>query len=135
MSKNIAVIGGGSWGTALSISLGGNGHRIKLWDVDKTHLEELSKNRENIRYLPEVKFPDSLQVSFCVEEAINGADIVLFSVPTQHFRSALEGALPYLESNMIIVNVAKGIEQKSLKRISEITYQKFPNARFVVVSG
>jgi glycerol-3-phosphate dehydrogenase (NAD(P)+) len=135
MSNKIAVIGGGSWGTALAISLSGNGHMIKLWDVDKTHLNELSRNRENVRYLPKVKFPDNLQVSFSAEEAINGSDIVLFSVPTQHFRSALEGAIPYLDPKMILVNVAKGIEQKSLKRISEITYEKLPDARFVVVSG
>jgi alkyl hydroperoxide reductase subunit AhpF len=109
MSNKIAVIGGGSWGTALAISLSGNGHMIKLWDVDKTHLNELSRNRENVRYLPKVKFPDNLQVSFSAEEAINGSDIVLFSVPTQHFRSALEGAIPYLDPKMILVNVAKTI--------------------------
>lgn len=124
MSKKIAIIGGGSWGTALAISLSNNGHKIKLWDVDRTHLEELYRNRENIRHLPEAKFPDDLQVSFSAEEAINGADIVLFSVPTQHFRSALEGVLPYLLPEIILVNVAKGIEQKSLKRISEITYER-----------
>ena len=135
MSKKIAVIGGGSWGTALAISLSGNGHVIKLWDIDKTHLEELSKNRENIRYLPEVKFPDNLHVSFSEEEAIDGADIVLFSAPAQHFRSALEGALPYLKPEMILVNVAKGIEQKSLKRMSEIAREKLPDARYVVFSG
>ena len=135
MSEKIAVIGGGSWGTALAVSLSGNGHTVKIWDLDKTHLEELSSNRENVRYLPEVKFPDGLQIAFSVEEAIEGSDIVLFSVPAQHFRSALDGTLPYLKPEMVLVNVAKGIEQKSLKRLSEIAFEKLPNAKYVVISG
>ncbi len=135
MSKKIAVIGGGSWGTALAVSLSGNGHTVKIWDLDKTHLEELSKNRENVRYLPEVKFPEGLQIAFSVEEAIADADIVLFSVPAQHFRSALDGAIPYLKAEMILVNVAKGIEQKSLMRLSEIAFEKIPDAKYVVISG
>jgi len=135
MNEKIAVIGAGSWGTALSISLSGNGHTVKIWDLDKEHLRELSENRENVRYLPEVKFPDALQISYTVGDVIEGADIVLFSVPAQHFRSALDGALPYLKPEMVLVNVAKGIEQKSLKRLSEIAFEKLPNARYVVLSG
>jgi glycerol-3-phosphate dehydrogenase (NAD(P)+) len=135
MCKKIAVIGAGSWGTALSISLSGNGHSVKIWDVNEEHLKELSQNRENVRYLPEVKFPDGLQIAYSVEEAVTGADIVLFSAPAQHFRSALESALPYLKPEMILVNVAKGIEQKSLKRLSEIAFEKIPDARYVVLSG
>lgn len=135
MSEKIAVIGAGSWGTALSVSLSGNGHTVKIWDVNQEHLKELSENRENKRYLPEVELPDSLQISYTVEEAIEGADIVLFSAPAQHFRSALDGALPYLKPEMVLVNVAKGIEQKSLKRLSEIAFNKLPNARYAVLSG
>lgn len=135
MSEKIAVIGAGSWGTALSVSLSGNGHAVKLWDVNQEHLKELSENRENKRYLPEVKLPDSLQIAYTVEAAIEDADIVLFSAPAQHFRSALSGALPYLKPEMVLVNVAKGIEQKSLKRLSEIAFEKLPHARYVVLSG
>lgn len=135
MNKRIAVIGAGSWGTALSVRLSSSGHTVRIWDVDQTHLDELKENRENKRYLPEVKLPDTLQVSYTVEEVIEGADVVLFSAPAQHFRSALEGALPYLKPEMVLVNVAKGIEQKSLKRLSEIAFEKLPHARYVVLSG
>lgn len=135
MSEKIAVIGAGSWGTALSVSLSGNGHTVKIWDVNQEHLKELSENRENKRYLPEVKLPDLLQISFSVEEAVQDANIVLFSAPAQHFRSALDGALLYLKPEMVLVNVAKGIEQKSLKRLSEIAFDKLPNARYAVLSG
>lgn len=135
MSEKIAVIGAGSWGTALSVSLSGNGHTVKIWDVDKSHLDELSENRENTRYLPGVKLPDSMQISHTVGEAVAGSDIVLFSAPSQHFRSALDGAAPYLKPEMVLVNVAKGIEQKTLKRLSEIAFEKLPKAKYVVLSG
>lgn len=135
MSEKIAVIGAGSWGTALSVSLSGSGHTVRIWDVNQDHLKELSENKENRRYLPGVMLPGSIQISSTVEEAVDGADIVLFSAPAQHFRSALEGARPYLKPEMVMVNVAKGIEQKSLKRLSEIAFEKLPGVRYVVLSG
>lgn len=135
MNKNITVIGAGSWGTALSISLSSKGHLVKIWDINTEHMMELSENRENKRYLPDVKFHDNMQVVFNIEEAMNGADIVLFSAPAQHFRSALDSAIPYLKPDMVLVNVAKGIEQKTLKRLSEIAFEKIPKAKYVVLSG
>lgn len=133
--KNVGVIGAGSWGTALAITLSNKGHSVKIWDLDETHLNELAENRENVRYLPGIKFSDNLQVAFTTEEAISGADIVLFSAPAQHFRSALTGARPYLTEDMVAVNVAKGIEQGSLKRMSEIAEELAPNLKYVVLSG
>ena len=118
--KKIGVIGAGSWGTALAVTLSGKGHEVRIWDLDETHLKELSENRENVRYLPEVKFNDDLHVVFSVEEAIDGADIVLFSAPAQH---------------MVAVNVAKGIEQGTLKRMSEIAEELAPELKYVVLSG
>jgi Glycerol-3-phosphate dehydrogenase len=135
MIKKIAVIGAGSWGTALAVSLSGKGHSVKIWDINNEHLQELKDHRENIRFLPEVKFPDGIEISFTIEEAISGAGIVLFSAPAQHFRSAFDGAIPYLKSEMVLVNVAKGIEQKSLMRLSEIAFEKLPDAKYVVLSG
>jgi glycerol-3-phosphate dehydrogenase (NAD(P)+) len=135
MSKKIAVIGAGSWGTALAVSLSGNGHIIKIWDVNAEHLKELEEKRENVKYLPEVKLPEQVQIAYTIEEALKGADVVLFSAPAQHFRSALENAIPFLQPEMVIVNVAKGIEQKNLKRLSEIANEKLPNSRYVVLSG
>ena len=115
--KKIGVIGAGSWGTALAITLSNKGHKVRIWDLDETHLKELDENRENVRYLPGIKFGENLQTAPDVESALDGADIVLFSAPAQHFRSALKGALPYLKENMVAVNVAKGIEQGTLMRM------------------
>lgn len=133
--KNIGVIGAGSWGTALALTLSGKGHRVKIWDVNPEHLKELSEKRENVRYLPGIPFGDNLQTAETLEETLRDADVALFSAPAQHFRSALENAMPYLKPDMILVNVAKGIEQKTLMRMSEIAFEKLPKARYAVLSG
>lgn len=133
--KRIGVIGAGSWGTALAVTLSGKGHSVRIWDVDPQHLEELEKNRENVRYLPGISFHENLQVAKSVEEALEGADLALFSAPAQHFRSALQNAIPYLKPQMILVNVAKGIEQKTLMRMSEIAFELLPDAKYAVLSG
>lgn len=133
--KKVGVIGAGSWGTALAITLSVKGHQVNIWDINPEHVQEMKVNRENVRYLPDIKFNDNLNIVDTVEEAIAGADVVLFSAPAQFFRGALDSAMPYLKPEMILVNVAKGIEQKTLKRMSEIAAEKLPNARYAVLSG
>lgn len=133
--KKIGVIGAGSWGTALALTLSGKGHQVKIWDVNPEHLRELEENRENKRYLPGIPFNECLQTAKTIQDAIEGAKLVLFSAPAQHFRSALESAMPYLKPDMILVNVAKGIEQKTLMRMSEIAFEKLTEAKYVTLSG
>ncbi|MGL4484642.1 MAG: NAD(P)H-dependent glycerol-3-phosphate dehydrogenase [Anaerovoracaceae bacterium] len=133
--KKIGVIGGGSWGTALAITLAGKGHEVKIWDIDAAHIKSCEENRENVKFLPGTKFPKTLNVSYTVEDALENADMALFAAPAQHFRSALKSALPYINEKMLIVNVAKGIEQKSLLRMSEIAEEIYPQGRYVVLSG
>ncbi|MFV0517983.1 MAG: NAD(P)H-dependent glycerol-3-phosphate dehydrogenase [Aminipila sp.] len=133
--KKIAVIGAGSWGTALAITLSNKGHEVKIWDVNKDHVQALREDRENVKYLPGIKFSDNLKPVNTVQEAIEDARMVLFSAPAQHFRNALDNALPYISQDMIIVNVAKGIEQKTLKRMSEIAHDKMSNMKYVTLSG
>ncbi|MEG0829651.1 MAG: NAD(P)H-dependent glycerol-3-phosphate dehydrogenase [Anaerovoracaceae bacterium] len=133
--KKIGVIGAGSWGTALALTLSGKGHKVKIWDVNKEHLKGLKVNRENQPYLPGIKFNDNLQVGMTIEETLNDVDLILFSAPAQHFRNALENAMAYIKPETIIVNVAKGIEQKSLLRMSQIAMEKLPKAKYAVLSG
>jgi glycerol-3-phosphate dehydrogenase (NAD(P)+) len=134
MSK-IGVIGAGSWGTALANLLAGKGHAVRVWDLNSTLLEELARDRENKRYLPGVALRDGLSVVTTTAEALDGADVALFAVPTQHFRSAITSALPDLPEQAVLVNVAKGIERGSLKTISKIAEEVAPNHAYVVLSG
>ncbi|MFQ8601662.1 MAG: NAD(P)H-dependent glycerol-3-phosphate dehydrogenase [Anaerovoracaceae bacterium] len=133
--KTIGVIGAGSWGTALAAVVAGKGNKVRIWDIDESHLKSMEENRENIDYLPGVPLDDNIKISYTTEETLRDADVVLFSAPAQHFRSALESAKAYIKSGSLIINVAKGIEQKSLKRMSEIAEDVFDMNRYVVLSG
>jgi len=133
--KKIGIIGAGSWGTALGQTLSGKGHQVNIWDVDAKHLAGLEEKRENVPYLPGIQFNENLRIQKTVEETLEGADLALFSVPAQHFRSALDNAACYLRPETLLVNVAKGIEQKTLLRLSEIALEKLPGANYVALSG
>ena len=133
--KKIGAIGAGSWGTALQVTLAKKGHQVKVFDADKEHLESLKANRENLKYLPGVKIPDGVTYVDSTEEALTDVDIVLFAIPTQVFRKALDGARQYIKDDHIVVNVAKGIEQKTLKRMSEIAAEQGIVDNYCVLSG
>ncbi|MGP1569790.1 MAG: NAD(P)H-dependent glycerol-3-phosphate dehydrogenase [Eubacteriales bacterium] len=134
-SKNIAVIGAGSWGTAIAVLLSGKGYQVRLWDVNAKRAENLIAERENKQYLPGIEFPESLIPMIQIQEVLAGAELVVFAAPAQQFRVALENALPNIEKNAKIVNLAKGIEQNTLLRMSEIAYQKVPQDNYAVLSG
>lgn len=133
--KNIAVIGAGSWGTALATVVAGRGNTVRIWDIDEKHLKSMEENRENTDYLPGVPLNKNIHTVYTTKEAIEGADVVLFSAPAQHFRSALESAKDYIREDAYIINVAKGIEQKTLLRMSEIAEDVLDMDRYVVLSG
>lgn len=140
--KTVGVIGAGSWGTALATVLAGKGHKVRIFDVDEKHLKSMEENRENVDYLPGVPLNENISFAYTNREAVEGADAVLFSAPAQHFRSALDSTLPYMKKDVLIINVAKGIEQGTHKRMSEIAAEVFAEAgtddamdRYVVLSG
>lgn len=135
MNTKVTVLGAGSWGTAIAVSLSGKGYSVRLWDIDSLHMADMEKYRENRKFLPEVAFPEKLSVVMEEAAAIQGADVVIFSVPAQHFRSAARAARAFLTEDMILVNTAKGIEQGSLLRLSEIAEQELSGFRYVAVSG
>ena len=133
--KTIGVIGAGSWGTALAVTLANKGHHVKMWAHRAEHVDAMKSDRENVKYLPGVKFADTLQLADTLEEALKDADMALFSVPAQAFRNTFEKALPYLEEQTIVVNVAKGIERGTLMRLSEIATLLKPGVKYVSLSG
>lgn len=134
MSK-IAVIGAGSWGTALATVLSGKGYEVAIWTRNAEQTASMKEHRENIKYLPGTKFDDNITIVDEMKDAMEGAEAVMFSVPTQAFRGNFEKALPYLTDDMVIINVAKGIEQGSLMRVSEIAEELKPGVKYVMLSG
>lgn len=139
MSANpnmIGVIGAGSFGTSLAILLASKGYNVKLTTHSPSHIEAMRKDRENKKYLPGVPLPNRIQLADSQEDVIEGADLVLFAVPAQHFRGAFEQAVPFLTPETTIVNVAKGIELGTQMRMSEIAHiLRRDFDRYVCLSG
>ena len=133
--KKIGVIGAGSWGTALATVVAGKGNQVRIWDIDEKHLKSMEEHRENVDYLPGVPLNENIRMVYTTQEALEDADVVLFSAPAQHFRSALASAKAHIPADAIIINVAKGIEQKTLARMSEIAATELDMDRYVVLSG
>lgn len=133
--KNIGVLGGGSWGCSLAILLSKNGHSVDMWIRNKKQLEDMKKSNENKKYLPGIKFPQSLKVQADIERTIHNKDIILMAIPTHGVREISKTVSKFLTKDQLIVNVAKGIENDSLFRISEIIKEILPNNKYVVLSG
>lgn len=138
MRKVIGVAGSGSWGTALSVLLALKGYMVRIWSNHPEIAEDITVKRENTRYLPGVIVPPAIEVTVHIEEAVRGADAVLFAVPSHAFREVLQTALPYLSGLELIINAAKGIEEDSLLRLSQAYAEVAgPQAleRYVALSG
>ena len=133
--KKIGVIGAGSFGTALAVTLVNKGHQVRIWSRDARQLDLMKETRENPQFLPEVILPEELEMAYTMEEAMKGADIVLFGVPAQAFRSVFSQAMEYLEPQTIVVNVAKGIEMGTLLRLSQVARELKPDVKYVTLSG
>jgi len=133
-----SVIGGGSWGSAFSIHLGRKGIETKLWIREPEVYEFTSIHRENKTFLSGFKFPPSVSFHHDLKEALKGSDIVFVAVPSEYCRKMYENMAPLLNEGQIIISLTKGIEYKSLKRMSELMQELFPPENFLktaVLSG
>ena len=137
-SERIAVIGGGSWGTALADVLAGNGHDTRLWVYETELAQEISHHHTNSLYLPGFTLNQALSCTNSLSEALSGRTMVLLVTPVQIMRSVLAQAATYIESDTVIVNASKGIELSTLKTVSQVCSELLGNdalARYVALSG
>ncbi|MFT5727534.1 MAG: glycerol-3-phosphate dehydrogenase (NAD(P)+) [Desulforhopalus sp.] len=116
----IAVIGAGSWGTALAILLGQKFSNVQLWAHRAAHSDELSKDRANNKYLPTITFPPGLQVTDSLQTAVTDATVIVMVVPSHSYRDVFGKLLPYLHQDCRIVSAVKGIENDSLKTMTQV---------------
>lgn len=133
--KSIGVLGGGSWGSSLAILLAKKGYKVDMWIRSKEQLADMKASNENKKYLPSIKFPQTLNVDGDIERTLYKKDIVLMSIPTHGVREVLKNISNFIDKDQLLVNVAKGIENDSLFRISEIAKEILPNNKYVVLSG
>jgi len=135
MVHRVAIVGAGSWGTALSAMLAKKGIQVKLWVREREICEQIEKARENIRYLPGVLIPSDVFPTQSLEEALKGAELTVLAVPSQYIRGMAQQIAPFVPSGHVIVNVAKGLEMDTLLRLSQVIEQEIPSARVAVLSG
>ncbi len=114
-AESIAVLGAGSWGTALAIQFARAGSATHLWARDARHVEAMALERRNARYLPAARFPDNLEISADLAGAIRGSRDLLIAVPSQSFRSLLLSLRPLLEPGQRVAWATKGFEFASGK--------------------
>ena len=122
--SQIAVIGAGAWGTALSIVLARTeAHRVRLWAHEKEVCESIEHRRVNEKFLPGQQIPAGVASCNDLAEALAGADILVSVMPSQHCRQLFERMRPHLRAETIIVSATKGLEEKSLLRMTEVIEQ------------
>ena len=129
--SEIAVIGAGAWGTALSIvaARGGN-HRVRLWAYEPEVRESITTRRENTLFLPGHTIPENVTVTNDFAAALAGAHIVISVMPSNHCRRLFEGMRPFLRPEMLFVSATKGLEENSLLRMTEVISQVLASAGF-----
>lgn len=131
----ICIVGSGSWGSALGKLLFENGHEVVIWSRCKEEVDGINLDHKLEQYLPGVIFPEGLKATGNLEEAVDKSEIVVLAVPSVAVRECTRNVSKYL-SNQIVVNVAKGLEKGTQKRLSEVMREELPkDQRIAILSG
>ena len=134
----VAVVGAGSWGTALSALLSKKGHDVCLWAFEPDVAEQITQGRENVSYLSGVELPENLRSTTDLGTALRGAEIVVSVSPAQVVGSVMEQAAPHIRDDALIVSASKGVETTTLRRMDEVMSDVLSPAQidgFTVLSG
>ncbi len=134
MSK-IGVLGAGTWGCALAILLHNNGHEVTIWTKIPNEAKQLEDSRDNLKNLPGAKLPKEIRIILDLQEACQNKDILVMAVASPYIRATAHEAKPYIKDGQIIVNVSKGLEDGSLKTLSDVLKEELPQADIAVMSG
>ena len=136
--KQVAVIGAGSWGTALALVAGRNQHRVKLWARESQVASEINRARKNPLYLSDFSLPDKILASTDIEAVVAEADFALLVVPSHAMRETLQRLRLFLTKEIVLVSAAKGVENNTLMRMEEVAADVLGEdfgSRYVALSG
>jgi len=131
----LAIIGAGSWGTALAIVLAPKFERVRLWVYEKELAERMNGARENDVYLPGFKLPENVETVTGLGDAVHSASVVLSVMPSHHARGLYTRMLPHLDDSMTFVSATKGIENGTLLRMSQVIEEVTKSPKIAVLSG
>lgn len=135
---NVAIIGGGGWGTTLSMLLSGKLDRVDLWCFEPEVALEINGNRANSLYLSGVKLPGNIRATNSLAEAVRGKEMIILALPAQHVRDIMRKIRPCCNPEALFVIASKGLEVASLKRLSEVVGEELgagAPGRIVCISG
>ena len=137
MAEKVAVIGAGGWGTALALVLNENGQTVTIYEYFKPYAKYLDKKRVNTKFLPGVKLPKNIKITSDISEAVRDAKTIVIAIPSKFVRGVLELLTKSeIRKDVIILSVVKGIDTKSLERMSEIIRKKLgAKIKIAVLSG
>ncbi|TFB23957.1 NAD(P)H-dependent glycerol-3-phosphate dehydrogenase [Filobacillus milosensis] len=136
--KKIAVIGAGSWGTALSIVLADNQHEVRLWSHREEQAQEINEHKTNKKYIPDISLPNNLKGYSDLQHAVEDAEAILLVVPTKAVREVCRSMRPFIKNDQTTIHASKGIEPETHKRISEMIEDELGDhvrEHIVVLSG
>lgn len=133
--KKISVIGSGSWGTALAVMLDKYGHDVTIWSWKEEEAKRIREDGEHKEFLPGVPIRKEIKIVVSPEEAVKDSEIVIAAVPSKFVRINIEKFAPFLNKKQVIVNVAKGLEDNSLKTLAEVIKDCVPQCEVAVLSG
>jgi glycerol-3-phosphate dehydrogenase (NAD(P)+) len=137
-SKQVAVIGAGSWGTALALVAARNKHRVRLWAREREVAEGINAAHTNPFYLSDIELPENIRATTSLEEAVEGAEFVLLVVPSHAMREMVSRLSPLLARETVLVSAAKGVENDTLMRMEEVVTDVLGGRftpRYVALSG
>lgn len=135
MDNLISIVGAGSWGTAIAILMANKGFNVKLWVRDKELIERINNTRENLEYLPGAILPKNIVVASDMEYCCSGSETVIIAAPSHAMRDICSQMKDFTLKGQIIVSLAKGIENDTLLRMSQIINEFMPENEVAVVSG
>lgn len=132
---NIVILGSGGFGLSLAVTAVLSGkHKVTVWSKFQDEIDEIRKNGEHKTKLPGVKLPEEIELTSDIS-CIKGCDILIFGIPSSFVRSVAKLAKPFIDEKMVVVNSGKGIEEGSLKLLSEVLIEELSVDKLVVLSG
>jgi glycerol-3-phosphate dehydrogenase (NAD(P)+) len=120
MMCRVAVLGAGSWGTALAVHLARVGHEVRLWARDPMTVRDIVQRRANVVYLPDILLPDGVFPTESLAHALAGTELVVCAIPSHGCRAVIRDAVPHLVAGAIVVSATKGLESETMLRMSEV---------------
>jgi len=134
LKLRVSVLGAGSWGTTVA-TLASRNVPTLLWSRGAEVAEQINREHRNLRYLPEHPLPEDVRATDSLEEAVSEADVVVMGVPSHGFRDTLEGVAKHIRPWVPVISLAKGLEQGSLLRMTQVIAEVMPGHRAGVLTG